>query len=224
MRIALTFLTLFLATAAAPAPDPLLAQLLAGARAEAPAGMAFQRTARTTGQEDGGKIEDHVRIDRWDGKQLTLVSIDGRTPTREESEEARKAAATRPVPGYYRLAVLLGTGARRIADAKGRIVYRVEGLPKGSITVGKDISADVVADAVVDNTGPHPFVASLQIALPQPISIMLVARIDKVDAVSTYRMGADGRPSLVHQMQTVAGAKMGSASTTRTESTYTALR
>ena len=50
--------------AAAPAPDPLLERIVAGARAVSPAATAFERTMRSTGTEEKGAPETHVRTDR----------------------------------------------------------------------------------------------------------------------------------------------------------------
>ena len=53
-----------LLVAAAPAPDPLLEKIVAGARAVSPATTAFERTLRSTGSEEKGAPETHLRTDR----------------------------------------------------------------------------------------------------------------------------------------------------------------
>jgi hypothetical protein len=224
MRILLALLSLVLATAAAPAPDPLLPQIIAGARAVPAASIAWERTQKQLGKDgDTGEAESHVRVDRWDGKALATISVDGKPPNPEEAAKFRKAAAGRPVPGYHRVADFLGAGAVRSSDAQGRIVYRVTGLPKGSINIGKDISANLVAEALVDSSGPQPYVSRLRIVLPKPLSFFLVAKLDSFEAVSDYRL-VNGKPTLVRQTQTVSGSQMGKGGTTRSESTYTPLR
>lgn len=213
-------LTALVLTAAAPAPDPLLEQVLAGARAVPVASTSFQRTQRSISTEGSGAPETRTRVDRWDGKQLTLVSIDGKPPTAKETEEYRKASAGRPVPGYYRIAGFLGQGARRVPDARGRVIYRVDKLPKGSINIGRDISGDLAAEATVDTSGAKPFVSRLRIILPKPLSFFMVAKLDSFEAESEYRLGPDGRPVLVHQKQAISGAQMGTTSSSTTESHY----
>jgi hypothetical protein len=220
MRMPFALSLLVVLAAAAPAPDPVLEQVLAGARAVPLASTSFERTQRSISKEENDAPETRIRVDRWDGRQLTLVSINGKPPTQKEAEEFRKATAGRPVPGYYRLASFLGQGARRVPDAKGRVVYRVDKLPKGSINIGRDISANVSAEAIVDTSGPRPFVSRLRMYLPKPLSFFMVAKLDKFEAESEYRMGPDGRPVLVHQTQLISGAQMGTAGTTTTESHY----
>ena len=176
-----------------------------------PTSVTFERTQRSISTEEDGAPETRLRVDRWDGKQLTLVSINGKPPTQKEAEEYRKATAGRPVPSYHRLASFLGQGARRVPDAKGRVVYRVDKLPKGSINIGRDISANVAAEAIVDTSGPKPFVSRLRIVLPKPLSFFMVAKLDSFEAENEYRLGPDGRPVLVHQKQTISGAQMGTS-------------
>jgi hypothetical protein len=165
-----------------------------------------------------------VRVERWDGKQLTLVSLNGKPPTPKEIEDFRKMTAGRPVPGYYRLASYLGQGARRVPDAKGRIIYRVDKLPKGSVNIGRDISANVVAEAMIDTSGAKPFVSRLRVTLPKPLSFFMVAKLDSFEAESEYRLGADGRPVLVHHKQSMSGAQMGTSGATSSESHFEPLR
>jgi hypothetical protein len=124
------------------------------------------------------------------------------------------------VAGYYRLASFLGQGARRVPDAKGRIVYRVDKLPKGSINIGRDISAALTAEAIVDTSGPKPFVSRLRILLPKPLSFFMVAKLDSFEAENEYRLGPDGRPMVVHQKQTMSGAQFGTSGTSTAESHY----
>ncbi|OYU15634.1 MAG: hypothetical protein CFE37_04740 [Alphaproteobacteria bacterium PA4] len=224
MRAVLALFALVLATAAAPAPDPLLQQILAGARAVPPASTAWERTQKQTGKDaDGGASETHVQVDRWDGQQLVRVSSDGKPPSAEATAQYKKATAGKPVPGYHRIADYLKAGAVRGSDAQGRIVYRVTGLPKGSINIGKDISANLVAEALVDSSGPQPFVSRLRIMLPKPLSFLFIAKLDSFEVVNDYRM-INGKPTLVHQTQAMSGSQMGSAGSTRSESTYTPLR
>ncbi len=216
-------LAAFVLVAAAPAPDALLDKVIAGARAVPIASVNFERTVRRTTTDKGSAPQTQVQVDRWDGKQLTVVSIDGKPPTAEQSAGIKKAQAGKPVAGYYRLADFL-KGARRVGDAQGRTVYRVDGLPKGSMDIGRDISADLVAEAVVETVGEQPYVSRLHIYLPKPLSFFMIAKLDSFDVVSDYHIGADGRPALLHQVQAFAGSQMGSSGQTRAESTYKPLR
>lgn len=223
MRLVLAALSLFLAVAAAPAPDPLLQQIVAGARTVPPASVRWERVLKQSGQEAGdSSVESHSRTERWDGKQLTLISVDGKPPAAGDLASHRKASVGRPLPGYHRVADYFGAGATRSMDAQGRIFYRVNGLPKGSINIGRDISASLVAEALVDSSGPQPFVSRLRITLPKPLGFMFVARLDSFEAISDYRL-VGGRPTLVRQTQAIAGKQLGKSGTSRSESAYTPL-
>jgi hypothetical protein len=224
MRLPIAPLALVLLVAAAPAPDPLLDKVIAGARAVTPTTIAFERTARTTSKDDKGNGETRVRVDRWDGAQLTPVSIDGKPPTPAQLAEIQKATAGRPVPGYHRVADFLKNGAVRVPDPQGRTVYRVTGLPKGTVNIGKDISANLVGEAVVDTSGPQPYVSRLRVYLPKPLSFFMVAKLDAYEQINEYRLGPGGKPSLFKALQSMSGAQFGKSGSTRTEATYNALR
>ena len=143
LNVATAAAALVFLAGAAPAPDPMLGRIIAGARAVMPAAIAFERQSRTVSQESGGEGGTQLRVDRWDGRSFTLISVNGKPPATKDIEAFRKAVSARPVPGYHRIADLLPANAVRQADAQGRITYRVTGLPKGSVNVGKDVSANL---------------------------------------------------------------------------------
>jgi hypothetical protein len=209
---------------AAPVADPVLQKIVAGAGAVPPASIGFERTSRVVARDEKGTTETNVRVDRWDGKALTLLNINGKPPTAEEAADFRKAAASRPLAGYYRLGVFLSGGARRISEKPGQIIYRIDAMPKGSVDLNGDKSEKFSADAVVDTSGAVPVVSRLHIFLPKPFSIMFVAKVDKFDVQNDYAVGKDGRPALVRSVQQLAGAQFGKAGETRTEINYTPLR
>lgn len=210
--------------AAAPAPDPLLDKIVAGSRAAAPSTTAFERTLRSTGTEEKGAAETHVRTERWDGQTLTPLTIDGKPATAEQIAETQKATKGKPIAGYHRLADFLKGGAVRSTDAQGHTVYRIAGLPKGTINIGKDISADLVGEALVDTSGPQPYVSRLRVYLPKPLSFFMVAKLDAFEIINEYRPGPGGKPALVKGLQSMTGAQFGKSGTTRTETSYTILR
>lgn len=210
------------AMAAPPALDPMLQKLIAGSRAVPAASVRFERTSKTTGRENGGAAETEVRIDRWDGRQLTRMSIDGRPATPAEIEKVRKA--TTKVAGYHRIAEYLTAGARRTSEAPGQTVYHLDRLPKETINLSGDRSDKFIGDVTVDTSGAQPFVSRTHFYIAAPFSIMFIAKVDRFDVVNDYRIGSDGRPVLYRQVQSMAGAQFGKAGETRTESTYTPLR
>lgn len=206
--------------AAAPAPDPLLGRIIADARTVTPAAIAFERQSRTVSQEKDGESASRTRVDRWDGRNFTLVSVDGKPPQAKEIEEFRKAIASRPVPGYHRIADLLKAGAVRETDAQGHIVYRVTGLPKGSITMGKDVSASLIGEFTVDASAAQPFVTRARLILPKPLSFFMVARLDSLEIVNDYKLGSNGRPYLARAVQAMSGAQFGKQGSTRSDTSY----
>lgn len=218
------FLVAFMAAPAAAAPDPLLSRIIADAAAVSPGSITFERQSRTVAVENGGENETSLRVDRWDGRSFTLVSINGKPPAAKDIEAFRKAAAGRPVPGYHRLADLLKAGAVRLPDAQGRIVYRATGLPKGSITIGKDVSANIVADFTIDDSGARPVVNKVRMVLAKPVSFFLVAKLDSLEIVNDYKLDGNGRPYLARAVQALSGAQFGKQGTSRTESSFTPLR
>jgi hypothetical protein len=210
------------ALAAAPVADPLLQKLIAGAKAVPASSIRFERVSKNSGREKDGPVETEVRVDRWDGRQMTRISINGRPATADEVEKARKASSS--VPGYHRVAEFLAGGARRTAEAPGQLTYHLDRLPKGSIAMGGDRSDKFAGDVTVDTSGAQPFVSRMHFYAPKPFSIMFVAKVDRFDVVNDYRLGPDGRPMLVRQVQSISGAQFGKVGETRTESTFTPLR
>ncbi|WP_310475063.1 hypothetical protein [Sandarakinorhabdus sp.] len=208
----------------AAAPDPILNRVITEARANPPTSLAFERQTRTVSQENGGENESQLRVDRWDGRIFTLVSINGKPPAAKEADSFRKAAGARPVPGYYRIADLLKAGAVRLNDPQGRLVYRVTGLPKGTISVGKDVSANVMADFFVDASGAQPYVTRTRTVLIKPLSFFMVAKLDSLEIINDYKLDGNGKPYLAHATQAIAGAQFGKQGTTRIESNYSMLR
>lgn len=211
-------------TGAAPAPDPLLGRIVADARAVPPSAIAFERQIRTTTQEKGGASASGNRVDRWDGRTFTLLSLDGKAPGAKDIDEFRKTTAARPVPGYHRIADLLKAGAVRQTDAQGRTVYKLTGLPKGTIKMGKDLSADMVGEFMVDGSGAQPYVTRVRFVLPKPLSFFMVARLDSLEIISDYKLDSNGRPYLAHSVQAMSGAQFGKQGSTRVETSYTMLR
>ena len=207
--------------AALPA-DPLLQKIIAGARAVPPASIRFERTTKAGGRDQSGPAESEVRVDRWDGRQLTRISINGRPATAEEVDKVRKAATT--VPGYHRVADYLAGGARRTSEGTGQVGYHLDRLPKGIVNMGGDRSDKIAGDVTIDTAGPQPFVSRVHFYTTKGFSIMLVARVDRFDQVLEYRLGSDGRPMLVRSIQMMAGSQFGKTGETRTESNFVALR
>lgn len=203
---------------AAPA-DPLLLRLLAGANAVPAAALSFERTT-VASQVSGGKTERHTSIERWDGRVWTLLSVDGAPATAKASAEAAKAIANGGVPGYYRLARFLAAGPVRGNDAQGRIVYRLDRLPAGTMAIKGANPEKFAAELVVDTSGPVPYVRHARYYAPAPMRIMMVARLDRFEAGAEFRLAPSGRAELVRQTVDVAGALFGRDGSQHSEATF----
>ncbi len=209
MRLRLPAVALLAAVAAAPAPDPLLKQLLADAKAARP--VSFERTMRL---ENNGKPS--TVVDRYDPASLvpwTLVSFDGRAPKEDERAEWRKSVKN-GVPAYGRLAALIGAAQR--VDATH---YHVAPLPKGFLQ--RDGFADrLVADLIVDTTAARPYVREAHFYATAPFRMFVVAKIDKFDATNRYAPGPDGAPRIVAQDTLIAGSGPGMSGTQIKRATF----
>ncbi len=217
-RVALAALAL-VSTGAAPA-DPLLARLLATTSAVPPPGLSFDR--RTIASETSASgTEHHTRVDRWDGRAWSVLSIDGKLPTVAAAAAALKSTSPDNVPGYYRLAVYLAAGPQRAADPSGTIVYRLARLPAGSVAIKGAPPDKFAAELSVDVSGPVPYVRRARYFAPQPFRMMMVAKLDRFEATSDYRLNAAGHAELTRQVIDISGALFGRAGTQHTEYNFT---
>lgn len=205
--------------AAAPAPDPLLARIVADAATITEASFGFERTTRL---EAGGKST--VRVERFRPAatpRWTLASVDGRAPTADEARDYARAADKQPVPNYGRLGAMLRDGAERATAADGNTVYRVTRLPKGSIAAnGASMAKHLVGEATIARAGDRPFVAQMRVFAPKPFRMRMVAKVDRFEAVTRYAPGADGRIRVVSQAVTTVGSMLGQSGTMVSRATY----
>ncbi len=206
---------------AAPASaDPLQDRVLAGIKATDTGDVGFVQTTRI--ERTGETAKEIVTLfapgtaHRW-----TVQRVDGRAPTAKEQTDILKATKGSPTPGYARLARWFGARATRVAETPGHVTYRFAGLPKGIVVMGKhDASADTVADAVVNTTGPQPYVERVRFTSSKPFRMMLVAKVERYVATATYAPLADGRVFPTGTDSDVAGSLLGKAGTIRTRSRY----
>lgn len=196
---------------AAARADALLDRLVADAT-RAPV-VGFERTIRA--QSDAGKEKPAVQmVDRFtpvsaSAGRWTLVSVDGREPTKKEAEA--QARRQDPPPGFHKLEAILRQPLKSRAEAGGRTLLHWDGLPGGTIiTPGGDISASLSAEATVEEVGGKAQLTRFRIFAARPIKVKVVATIHNFDLVSLYRPGANGFPFLVSQsLDTNVSAPMG---------------
>lgn len=216
----------FLLASTAAGADPLLDQVVAVAKATPPA--AFERTTIIEAS-DGKQAQTVRRVDRYDPKapeerRWTLVSVNGAAPAPKDLEAYRKQILATPAPGYYRIATFLRSGAQRVGEANGRVTYRIPTLPKGSVKGGPmDLSGLLSAEVVVDQTAPKPVVSRIRFFLPKPTRVMLVAKLDRFEAISDYGL-SNGAPAIVAQVTEMVGTNpMQGSGTQRTRVSFRAL-
>jgi hypothetical protein len=217
------------AATAQEAPDAIKQRVLEHARTISGNEYSFTRTARSE-QNGGGGPKERVVVERFDptkpvGERWTLVTVDGQPPDADAAKSHAKEAPKRRVGLYARVANWIGAPAEASKDAKGRLVLRYATLPKESVVVNNvDISANCSAEAVVDTSGAQPFVQQVRFTLTKPTRVKLVAKIERFDSSTTYRLQPDGVPVPTEQKSVTGGSLMGKSGTIDTTLTYSDFR
>ena len=216
-------LLLAAALVAAPAAaDPLQDQVLAGMRRVDTSDVAFTSTTRI--ERTGAAAKEIVT--RYDpraptGRRWSVLRVDGRAPTAKEVKDITKAANAQPPQGYARLARWFGGAAVRVAQGPGSVTYRFARLPAGVVKMGShDASADTVADAVVNTSGPAPYVERVRFSSSRGFRMMLVAKVERYVLTAAYAPLADGRPVVTATDAEIGGALMGKSGTLTTRTRY----
>lgn len=225
----ISFLPLTSSLAAEPAnpgADALKERIIAHARTVAAEDYAYTRTVRTEAIE-GEKKEESVLVDRWDpAKPLdhrwTLLSIDGKPPDADQLKLFRKALAKRRQAYYGRVAGYFAKPATSGLDARGRTIFRFASLPKESVMVSDaDISANATGEVAVDTTGATPFIEEVRFVSTKSTRVMLVAKIDRFEAMTRYRLMPDGKPVPIESSSEMIGSMLGQQGRIRTKVAYT---
>nr|WP_310522152.1 hypothetical protein [Polymorphobacter sp.] len=211
--------------AAAPVPDPVRDRIIVESRAMNPAGVTFDRTTKSV-RTGGGTVTDTVKVERWDGRKWSVLSINGKRPSTNQKTETLKATTSAPVPGYHRMAVLLSGATDRGTDAQGRTVLKIPVLPVGSVrTDTGDISSHLMAEATIaQRTAPgsgQPWVERVKVTAREPFRMNMLIKVQNFEQVSEYRLDANGKPRLVSQTADSSGTMFGFPGGEKTEVTYT---
>lgn len=213
-----------LVVAAPAAADPLQDRVLAGMRATDTTNVAFTQTTRM--EQTGSKAKEVVtRYDPRSPQRWTVLKVDGAAPTPKQAKTFGDMAAKAPLPGYARLARWFAAPATRVAEAPGRVTYRLARLPAGVIKMGShDASADTVADAVVNTAGPVPYVERVRFTSSTPFRMMLVAKVERYVLSASYAPLADGRVFPTGNDSDISGSMMGKAGSIRSHTRFTDAR
>lgn len=209
-----------LAAAGPAGADALQDRVLAGIKATDTRDVGFVRTVRME-RTGSGAQEFTTRYDPRAIPPWSVLKVDGRAPTAKEAADIVKSSAKSPPQAYARLARWFGGAAVRIADAPGQVTYRFTGLPADTMTIGShDASADTVADAVVNTSGPRPFVERVRFSSARAFRMMLVAKVERFAITASYAPMPDGRLFPSGTDSEIAGSMMGKAGSIRTRSRY----
>lgn len=183
----------------------------------------FTRTARTE-QIEGDKKTERVVVERFDPahpQRWTLISVDGRPPNAEELKKMANDGPKRRTAHYGRVAAHFGAPAPATTDPRGRTVFHFDTLPRETVIVtGVDISAESRCEATVDTSGPVPFVEQARFTLKKPVRVKLVAKLEKFEATSRYRMMPNGKPVPVEHVSNAYGSLLGKQGRVRSTLTY----
>ena len=205
--------------------EALKQRVIALARTVGAEDYAFTRTARVE-QIAGEKKQTRATVERYDPRKpadqrWNIVSVDGRAPTTDELKNHRKESPKRRVAHYGRVANYFGAESTTTAGQSGRTIFRFAQLPKESLVVNNnDFSSSAVAEATVDASGAVPFVEQVRFTLTKPVRLMLVAKVERFESITRYRVLADGKPVPVEQVSEMSGSMPGKVGRIKTLLTY----
>jgi hypothetical protein len=205
--------------------EALKRRVLDHARTVSADDYSFTRTVRST-RVEGEKRTERTEVERFDpsnaAHRWTLVSIDGRPPNAEELQRHAKSSPKRRVAHYGRVADYFAMPATATKDAQGRTVFRFSSLPPETVVVTNvDISASAICEATVNTNGPMPFVEQARFTLTKPVRVKVVAKLQKFEATSRYRVMPDGKPVPIEHVSNAYGSLLGSEGSIRSVLTYT---
>ncbi len=195
--------------AAAPPPDAVRDRIIADAAASNPASLAFDRTT-TSVRKGGGSTTRSVVVERWDGKDWLLISINGNPPTDAERQSASRHANETPVPGYHSLARLLAASSSSSTSDNGAVILQIPVLPPGSVVAdGTDISRHLQAEAQLARRGEKVWVERVSVTARESFKISLFVKVTSFEQVSDYRLDVAGNPRLAAQSADSLGTLLG---------------
>ncbi len=202
--------------------DELQQQVLAFAKTVTDTDFAFTQTS--SNQRSGEAAKEYVlRYDprRAAGTRWAVVRFEGRAPTPKETGQVTKQANKGKVASYGHIAKWFGSPAKRIATGNGTVTYRFAQLPKGTITMGShDASADTVAEVVVNISGKMPFVERARYVSTKAFRMMMVAKVEKFESVTIYRMFDNGKPMVVGSATEMSGSMLGKSGSFKSRNSY----
>lgn len=209
-----------------PAADALKERIIAHARTVTAEDYAYTRTVRTESIERD-KTEERVMVERWDPakpieQRWTLISINGQPPDADQLKNYRKEVPKRRQASYGRVAGYFAKPATSAIDARGRTSFRFAALPKKTVMVSDaDLSANASGEVFVDTTGLMPFIDEVRFASTTPTRVKLIAKIERFEITTRYRLMPDGKPVPIELVSEMSGSMLGKEGRIRTRIAYT---
>jgi hypothetical protein len=201
--------------------DTLQDQVVAIAKATRTDVYDFRRTIVI----DSNVAKRKVVLQQFDprrpsGDQWVLITVDGRTLTSKEVEDARNAGRD-PFPPYFAVSKWFGAPAIRSETAPGYVTYKFESLLPGTLKFGShDASADTKAEALVNIRGNVPFIEELHLVSTKGFRIMLVASMGSMTYTMRYRQLPDGNVVPLDAVSDINGSAMGKSGQVHTSATF----
>jgi len=206
--------------------DALKGRIIAHARTVTAEDFVYTRTVQTESIEREKK-EKRVMVERWDPakpleQRWTLISIDGQSPNPDQLKSYRKELPKRRQAYYGRVAGYFAKPVTSTVDARGRTIFRLASLPKETVMVSDaDISTHATGELVVATQGPIPFIEEVRFTSTKATRVKLVAKIDRFETMTRYRLMPDGKPVPIELLSEMEGSMLGQQGRIRTRITYT---
>jgi hypothetical protein len=200
---------LLIAAAPAPIAGSQRDAIIAEAASIPPETLDFDRASNAV-RRGGGTTTTTTSVDRWNGKAWTLVSIGGKTPTREQRQSHARAVSAVPVPGYHRVAALLAAATSSRTDGNGRTIWQIPVLPAGTVfTDSGDISSHLKAEARVARRGDRVWIDQVHITEREAFKMNMLIKVTGFSQTLDYEIGSDGTPRQVAQASESTGSMFG---------------
>lgn len=91
------------------------------------------------------------------------------------------------------------------------------------LILGTDVSHNASAEASVSEANGAPLVEQVRITV-KPMRVKLVMKLDRLENIARYRIGAGGKPFLMESTSDMSGSGMGQEGTMRNTTTYSDYR
>lgn len=209
------------------ADEPALRErIVALARTVALEDFAYTRTVET--EQIGGKNPmKKVLVERFDpaqpeGQRWNLISIDDKKPTANEAQDYAKGLPKRRPAHYGRVASYFAAGSvTSTPDSSGKILYHFTSLPKETVVVAEtDLSAGAAGEGIANPSAPIPFLEEVRFRSTKSARIKLIAKIDRFETVTRYRLMPNGKPALSELTSEMSGSMLGQTGSIRTRIVY----